>query len=280
MEQITREILFTSIKLTFEEIAAILALTRSPNILGMPNPLFGDMGEEDIKILLTAGERSLIARDFLTYPSEGEVSFHPILLSHIGPSIAPDLSIVISQYLTEGQSETVYFQRSNSLYVRRKAFAEGVYAFDGIENDEIFLEAVLDGLQLSPENGKGKPREFSLRLPADFFEQANQLLRDGKQDALNDHYIKNGFFDEILDLFKNDFQSGSRNTSIIIFRHEEEGITSKGLSLLITNANIWVTEQIPGNEKEVKFRLSNPTVLKKYISGLLTSKTDTQIGEN
>ncbi|MAT42803.1 MAG: hypothetical protein CL609_10705 [Anaerolineaceae bacterium] len=269
METKTKEILMPAFKLTIEEMAAILAITRSPNILGLPNPLFGTMDEEKIKTLLSAGERSLIARDFLSYPTEEEIQFNPILLTVVGPVIMPDLSLIITSYPSEGAPIIEYFQRSRSLYVKRMSVAEGVYLFEGIKDAEAFLSAIHQRLDLPVCDDTYL--NYATTVPADFFEIINKLIKEPMEEKLLSYFNDIGLSEDRFMLLSRDLRDGVRSISIIFLRHGKDSLVSKGLSLWIAPSRIWMAEPILKNETEMNFGLYTGKEMKNMIEAILTT---------
>ncbi len=267
MQPNTKEILMPAFKLTIEELAAILAITRSPNILGLPNPLFGTMDEENIKTLLSAGERSLIARDFLSYPTEEEIQFDPILLTVVGPVILPDLSLIITSYPSAGEPIIEYLQRSRSLYVKRTSVADGIYLFEGIKDADGFLSAIHDRLDLP--NSEDTNPNYETTVPADFFETINKLIKEPKQEKLLSYFNDIGLPEDHSALLSRDLQDGFRSISIILLRHGKDSLVSKGLSLWIAPSRIWLAQPILKNENEMSFGLYTGGAMKNMIDTLL-----------
>jgi hypothetical protein len=145
-----------TLKLTQEELLLILMRFRMPLIPGM-NPELTELNQEQLKLLMGAAERSLLARDLLKSDSEGKPSLEPVLLAIVAACAKPDKTVVMLKARADQKNETLSFNFSRQMVVLQLALPPGIHQFTALPNPQDAVNLALTLLNVEEKLFNGLP---------------------------------------------------------------------------------------------------------------------------
>lgn len=131
-----------SVRISREELAALLALLETPSLPGLGEDLLGGLNEEERALLLAAGRHSLVARGWVEeQPAEDgavRLVFDPTLLALVGECSQAGTVTLVNRYGPQPPPAAWYIHHGAHLRVIHRLVASGVHEFVGtVEVSEI-----------------------------------------------------------------------------------------------------------------------------------------------
>lgn len=127
---------YPSIRLTHEELLFLLWLLKTPTIFGLGEKPLEDLKPEISMLLVSAGERSLTARDLITRGEDGAVVLDPVLLALVGPALQPEQMLSLSRSTGQELPAQYVYYRSHNIYCEHAMDAPGLHRFSGLAGEE------------------------------------------------------------------------------------------------------------------------------------------------
>jgi len=174
-----------SLRVSREELAAVLTLLDIPSLPGMGENFLAGLNENERALVLAAGRHALRARGWMEEQIDNDGALRlivdPTLLALVGECSRAAVVTVVNRYGPTPPPTTWYIHQGPHLHVIHRIVASGVHELVGTVNRDALQQMVLAIFPISQGNvTRDAGHHHSFRLAQTTLDEAIAAVREGE----------------------------------------------------------------------------------------------------
>ncbi|KAA3661738.1 MAG: hypothetical protein DWQ04_15580 [Chloroflexi bacterium] len=233
--------------LSQEELFVILRYLNVPTVMGLNHEVLNGLEPEQIRIVLEAAERALVARGFLKPTGQQRFTLLPAVGGTLVVCAKPQTSIVVTINRPGYATEALFFHEVEEKLVSHVIPASGIHQFTVLPDRAAVLHTLAAILADAPQAESGcQPMQIFQTL----ISQSREAAEDGVEAA---KVILQQMPDtpvESIDAFAAALASMEMSLTIIVTSHQAEENVADGFTLLLGADMVWWLRPLDKNNPD------------------------------
>lgn len=261
------------LRLSQEELLYVLRLAGVPTLPGLDDDAITRLSDDQLSLILTAGENALRARGLLEtdYGAEKGVAVSEVVLALVGTCVMGDSLVAVRHELLSGDGDARFYHLGEDLAVEHAVPWPGVHRFTATADRQAVVQRIAQQMALVAPEGNGHASAPSASAPLVVRESRLQRARDqavDRQDvaAAAATLREGGLSPSEAEGLAASLARLSAVTTLTYLRSKGEEMEGGGMVVLHEPQGLWVLE--PGEEEDpqVECHAATPGLVQQRLA--------------